>query len=346
MSDDQVVPQEKMKMLLFSIIGEEIKAVKEKAMMLHKKSLHQNEEKIEEYKNEMREILVKKLEKYKSEKEMLMEKVEKYESENRRLKETLRAARRKLLELDERETDVLTLEKKLKDAEDRIHFLENSQDRDQGASEREDDVQAKQKKLDAAENRIQLLEKEKEKSEEEKEKSKEVCHQENGDQDQDSRSSLHPGNEMETSELSGPHTKWITGDQRDVNRTKFTQREGGLDPRIGSRTLDPNLERALDPNLEGVLDPNLEGVANRTRGSKRLGSETNANNENGRNAKKENRIKAKKKNSEELMNENVTTRTVSSILEDYQHAELRNVSSFTRSKIFKTNFTPRKTRES
>ena len=82
----------KAKVVLFSIIGKEIKAVGEKAMLLHKKRLDQAEAKFQLF-------LGKKAEKFRSEKLLLLNKVEKYESENTLFKETLGAARVRLLGL-------------------------------------------------------------------------------------------------------------------------------------------------------------------------------------------------------------------------------------------------------
>ena len=116
---DQVLVGEgemKAKVVLFSIIGKEIKAVGEKAMLLHKKKLDQAEAKFQL-------LLDKKAEKFRSEKLLLVNKVEKYESENTLFKEALGAARVRLLGLAAREADVVALEKKLNAAENRIQLL-------------------------------------------------------------------------------------------------------------------------------------------------------------------------------------------------------------------------------
>ena len=110
----------KEKVVLISIIGEEIKAAREKAMLLHKKGLNQTEA-------NFKLLLDKKVEKFKGEKQKLVKKVEKYESENRRLKEALGAARVRLLGLAEREDDVVALEKKLEAAENRIQLLQEKE---------------------------------------------------------------------------------------------------------------------------------------------------------------------------------------------------------------------------
>ena len=111
------------KVVLFSIIGQEIKAVGEKAMLLHKKKLDQAEAKF-------RVLMDKKAEKFRSEKLLLVKKVEKYESENTRYKEALGAARVRLLGLAEREADVVALKKKLNEAENRIQMLHEKEKED------------------------------------------------------------------------------------------------------------------------------------------------------------------------------------------------------------------------
>ena len=120
---DQVLGKMKGKVVLFSIIGQEIKAVREKAMLLHQKRLDQAEANFQV-------LLEKKTEKFRSEKLLLAKKVEKYESENRRYKEALGAARVQLLGLAEREADVVALKKKLNEAENRIQMLHEKEKED------------------------------------------------------------------------------------------------------------------------------------------------------------------------------------------------------------------------
>ena len=78
--------KEKEKVVLFAIISEEIKDVRDKAILLHKKRSDETESKF-------KQLLDKKVEKCESEKHLLTTKVEKYGSENSHLKKALGAAR-------------------------------------------------------------------------------------------------------------------------------------------------------------------------------------------------------------------------------------------------------------
>ena len=165
--------KEKEIMLLSSIIGEEIKAVRDKAILLHKKRLDETEIKF-------KQLSDKKVEKYESEKHSLMKKVEKCETENSLLKKALGAARVRLLDLAAREGDVLALKEKLKENEDGVLALEE--------------------KLKGAENRIHFLQ-------EQKKSREDLCHQENKEHELLTTSSLSSGNESETSQLILQNTK-------------------------------------------------------------------------------------------------------------------------------------------